>query len=455
MFAEEEPGLPSGLSDTEPKIPLGLDINKETEPSFFSGMSLESGSNYGYSDLIKELPFDLDGFIDVRSGARLQNDPYERDLSIGEGRMQLKVEKAWSNLVLRSTTDFLYDGVYKHHSIDLKKGLGWIDIREMNLSLSPTSFSDIKLGRQVLTWGTGDLLFINDLFPKDWKSFFIGRDIEYLKAPSDAAKVSFYTKFINLDMVYTPGFNHDRYIDGRRISYWNPLVLKRTGENFPITTEELSEEFTEDEQAVRVFKNIMGYELAAYGYYGYWKSPSGFNPFISKWTFNKLASYGASIRNSLLGGIGNIEAGYYDSKDDQSGQNPLIKNSEARFLIGYEKEIIKNFTVGLQYYLEWMMDYGEYKNYTLTTQPLADEKRHVITLRLSRLMMDQNLKLSLFTFYSPSEKDAYIRPQVHYKISDHWSIETGGNIFIGKDKYTFFNQFSRNNNIYVGIGYGF
>ncbi|MFW6031595.1 MAG: hypothetical protein ACOC9T_03300, partial [Myxococcota bacterium] len=32
--------------------------------------------------------------------------------------------------------------------------------------------------------GTGDLVFLNDLFPKDWRSFLLGRDLDYLKAPS-------------------------------------------------------------------------------------------------------------------------------------------------------------------------------------------------------------------------------------------------------------------------------
>ncbi len=47
---------------------------------------------------------------------------------------------------------------------------------------------NLKIGRQVFTWGTGDYLFINDLFPKDYESFYIGRDDEYLKRPSEAVK---------------------------------------------------------------------------------------------------------------------------------------------------------------------------------------------------------------------------------------------------------------------------
>ena len=43
------------------------------------------------------------------------------------------------------------------------------DTREAWMFMRPTDYMDIKFGRQVLTWGTGDWVFLNDLFPKDWQ----------------------------------------------------------------------------------------------------------------------------------------------------------------------------------------------------------------------------------------------------------------------------------------------
>ena len=60
-------------------------------------------------------------------------------------------------------------------------------------------------------------------------------------------------------------------------------------------------------------------------------------------------------------GIGNIELGYYDSTDDRSGDDPLVRNSEYRFLVGYEREIARELTMGVQYYVEQMQDYRRYK----------------------------------------------------------------------------------------------
>jgi len=44
---------------------------------------------------------------------------------------------------------------------------------------------------------------------------------------------------------------------------------------------------------------------------------------------------------------------------------------------------------------------------------------------------------------------------VHYKISDYWSAELGGNVFLGNQEHTFFGQFRDNTNIYAGVRYGF
>jgi len=141
----------------------------------------------------------------------------------------------------------------------------------------PFAFIDLKVGRQILTWGTGDLIFINDLFPKDWQSFFIGRDSEYLKAPSDTVKVSFFSDLANLDIVYTPQFDPDRFIRGERISYWNSNLGRLAGRDAIIHTDKPNRWFRDDEIAVRLYRNINNYEFALYGYRGYWKSPAGQN----------------------------------------------------------------------------------------------------------------------------------------------------------------------------------
>ncbi|MEO2055314.1 MAG: hypothetical protein ABGX83_08515 [Nitrospira sp.] len=455
LYAEEAPPLPPGLekerpaNTEEPALPEGLDTDEGLEePPLPEGFDDEEED-------AKHLPFGLSGFWEARFGVRMQSDPNEKEVSIGETRVQLQVEQLVKQAIFKLTNDFLYDPVLDEHEIRLEKGIGFIDLREASFLVRPVTFVDLKMGRQILTWGTGDLIFINDLFPKDWNAFFIGRDTEYLKAPSDALKTSLFSPWANLDIVYTPRFDADRFIDGRRISFFNNSFGRRTGREAVVQTENRDDWFKDDEIALRLYQNFRGLELALYGYRGFWKSPGGFDPTSQQATFPRLSVYGGSARGSIGRGIGHLELGYYDSEEDRSGGDPFIRNSEFRFLMGYEQEVLQDFTVGLQYYLEQILDYDKFLRNLPAGSPVADEDRHVITLRLTRFLMSQDLRLSLFTFYSPSDRDAYIRPKIHYKIDDSWSVEIGGNFFIGDEDHTFFGQFKKNNNVYTGVRVGF
>jgi hypothetical protein len=315
---------------------------------------------------------------------------------------------------------------------------------------------DVKVGRQILTWGTGDLVFLNDLFPKDYVSFFIGRDIEYLKHPSDALKISFFRDIANLDLVYVPQFDPDNYITGDRLSYYNPLVGGITGRN--LRTDEPDEWLEDDELHARLYRNIGGYELALYGYHGYWKSPAGIDPGRMVFTFPPLNVWGASARGTVGPGIGNVEVAYYDSRNDRGGDDPFVPNSQVRFLMGYTQDLSQltpNFTVGAQYYLEHMLNHGEYARTLPAGSPEADEYRHLLTLRLTKLMLNQDMRLSLFTFWSPSDQDGHLRPHASYKITDRLRVDGGANLFWGEDNHTQFGQLTGNDNVYVGMRYTF
>ncbi len=411
----------------------------------FPAEAVSDDGNASRSFLSNLPEVEIHGFYEMRAGYRLRNDKYEKDMSIMENRLQLDLSSYldWADIKFKG--DEFGDLVEEQADFDL---------REANIFTRPLDFMDLKIGRQVLTWGTGDLLFINDLFPKDWQSFFIGRDVEYLKAPSDAVKVSLFSDFANLDVVYTPQFDPDRFICGERISYWNSNLGRLAGKDAIIHTDKPSRWFRDFEIAARLYKNIKNYEFALYGYRGFWKSPGGQNPAMTQAIFPDLNVYGASVRGALGKGIANLEVGYYDSADDESGKNPLINNSEMRYLLGYTQEIGRDFTAGIQYYVEQMLNYSQYKR-SLPAGPAKDRDRHVLTLRLTKLLMSQNLRCSLFTYYSPTDKDVYMRPNIHYKVSDNLAIEAGANIFFGDYPHTFFGQFQNDTNIYTALRYSF
>lgn len=230
-----------GLRAAEPVLPVGLGggatdaADETTDDAPSKAPALPPGLSDGGNDTSAaeppppiansavgfEKPSWLYGFVDTRIGTRLKDDPNHDPLSLGELRLQLNAEPRWQNFGLSLRLDILHDDVQPDPAaIDLARGTGRIDLRAANLQTSPLDNLDLKVGRQILTWGTGDLLFINDNFPKGWRSFFAGRDVEYLKAPADALRAALFLPAFNLDVVYTPQFDPDRFIDGTRNSFY-------------------------------------------------------------------------------------------------------------------------------------------------------------------------------------------------------------------------------------------
>jgi hypothetical protein len=231
--------------------------------------------------------------------------------------------------------------------------------------------------------------------------------------------------------------------------------MRRSGRDDVLRVDKPESWMRDDEIAIRLAASLGALELRAYGYRGFWKSPGGLDSGSALVTFPRLAVLGASVRGPLAAGIANVELGFYLSQDDSGGTDPEIRNSELRLLVGYERELRPDFIAGFQYYLEQLLDYGDYRRALPGAAPTRDESRHVITLRLTRLLLHQNLELSFFGYWSPSDRDAYLRPHVGYQLDDNWSIAAGANFFMGSDETTFFGQFERNSNVYFALRYGF
>ena len=102
-----------------------------------------------------------------------------------------------------------------------------------------------------------------------------------------------------------------------------------------------------------------------------------------------------------------------------------------------------------------MDDYAAYRDSVADAIGRKDELRSVTTVRLTRLLLNQNLALSLVALYSPSDKDVHIRPKAHYAISDHLAVEAGAVLSYGTEDYTFYGQFEKNNSVYSSLRYSF
>ncbi|MBI3872021.1 MAG: hypothetical protein HY304_02960 [candidate division Zixibacteria bacterium] len=171
--------------------------------------------------------------------------------------------------------------------------------------------------------------------------------------------------------------------------------------------------------------------------------------------YPELAAVGASVRFPLGPYLNHAEFAYYASLDDPRGADPLIANSQIRGFVGTEKSLGHEWTVGAQYYAEWMLDYDLYRTGIPAGFPVFNELRSTVTLRVEKLAAHQNLHLSAFGFWGITDQDYHLRPAISYKITDAVGWTVGASVVGGNKPYTTFGQFRHNSNVFTRLRYSF
>ncbi len=384
----------------------------------------------------------VNGFLQLNySYSVSESNPDGGDFKWAEQRGQIKLDFSSSNLRLFSKADLYYDNIDRDTDAS---------VRELYLDFV-SDYYDIRVGRQIITWGLGDLIFINDTFPKDYEAYFSGRPLEYLKIGVDAFKAGLYPDFVSADLVIIPFFEPNNMPGQDRFWLYNPMSTATDRDE-----QEPATKVDNTEIALRLYRNISGVDVSVYFYRGFFRTPSARPEDLRQILFYpELSVYGFSLQGRAAEGLVSLEAGFYDSRQDRSGTDPFVPNSQSRFLIGYQRQLWEDFTVALQYYGIYMHRYSEYLATLPTGMPSQRRYRDLLTIRITALFMHQTLKASYFSFWSLSEGDYLLNPEFRYSFSDNVWLALGAMIFGGGQQWSPLGQFDRNDNLYLQMRYEF
>ncbi|WP_133511851.1 DUF1302 family protein [Candidatus Thiosymbion oneisti] len=414
---------------------------RTTGIALFGTLSVLAWGTTAPAAVTDRLP-EIHGFVQAHAAARL-----------GSVECAPRTTCSWpyneQRLQLKTEGDGLEDALGYAAKLDLlhDAALGnlELDVRKLHADYNAERFT-VRVGRQVVTWGVADLLFINDTFPKDWVSFFGGLPLEYLKLGSNAVRLDLFPEFSDLELVLAD-FRKDRLPDRDR------FVLP--GPDIPTALDEPSGL----EASLRASRHFGSWDAALYFSHTHYRAPAlsqegGRAGGQWRGQYPRMNAYGASLSGSLGSGVLSLETGYYDSIEDRDGTRPAIENSQTRFLVGYSRQVAEDTTLGLQAYAEWMHHYDAYRRALPEGFPRRDELRTVATLRFTQFHIHQTLRLGLFAFWGLSEHDGYIIPSVRYTFSDALWGEVGANLFVG-DRAGQFGALGDDDNLYATVRYAF
>jgi len=391
---------------------------------------------------------DVHGFFLGSLSSRMNDTPLQTGesnnwlLSEERLRLELSVDSDAGDTSIQGKFDFIHDGVV-HTST--------LDIRELYAEYLSDNY-EVRVGRQMLTWGVADRLFINDVFPKNWAAFFAGQPLEYMKIASDMIKTSVFMGDWDAEITLTPNATFDEVPSLDHFVLYQPAAI--TGTTTPQT------KASNMEAAVRVHTMMGATDVAFYASRGFWHQPDkGFDG-VSQVIYPRLNTYGFTVQQSVLGGVLSLEAGFYDSVDDSNGDNPWIANAQQRWLLGYEYDIATVVTLAVQLYGEIMQDYALYLTAAQAAfdagqgpQPLA-EHRKIATINLRSLWLNQTLTASFFAMLVEKGGQMY-NPDVHYAVTDVFSLNIGAHMFTQGPDSWLLGMMNPNDNVYLNAKWGF
>ena len=315
---------------------------------------------------------------------------------------------------------------------------GAVKLREGFTDWSPTSVLNLKLGRQVLTWGVSDYLYVNDVFPKNYDAFFTGAGFDRMKEPVDAARLAVHATTADFEAVLSRSKgdkmpNADRFVG---MAMAKPAVAD-DGANHGADV------------ALKASTHASGWDVAAYGalfesreerlYMG----SSGLRS-----DRPRTRHLGLSMAGNFAGGLVWSEGAIRNTHGNQTSVvNRQFLPSAYKLIGGYSREVGQEITASAQLQLEGP---GSRSRYLDSLAPGVRPLKSVIStlhLRVQSRWINQTLGAGAQLFVS-NEGDSHLNPYVSWSPADGWTFEGGANVFNGRPD-TRYGAFKDDSNVYV------
>jgi hypothetical protein len=341
-------------------------------------------------------------------------------------------------------------------------------LREAYIEYSASKF-DIKVGRQMISWGRSEASFNSDFITPLDLSEFLTQDFTDIRLGITSVRLNYFFRSGNLEFIGIP--YPEMSLLPTRESRWNLFQ----NENITITDTRTPESTLKNVQyaarwigrpnlstdvEIGVFsgffpvpslrKTIILNEIQQFqgllASYSYTRSLAFL--FSGQYRFNRDLALNAEVlywqkRNfDLLPVEARTESFTQPSANlfEAASSGFLSENPFLNGMIGLNSVFLGN-NLNLQYQFEKIIKYEE--------AILQDELFHSITVLVSRSAMDDLVLMRLLSRYNVNGNDIWLNFEISYDIADGLKLSSGGHIFNGITPDDFyghlsFNQFRKN-----------
>ncbi len=388
-------------------------------------------------------PFSIKGWAEAIQSMRTHR---PNDSLTSRARLRLELEADFDAFY-----GFVSADAEKNWQIDSETG---IELQEAWVEYA-TSRWDLRVGRQIVIWGSADGVQITDIIsPPDYTES-ITRDLDEIRMPVDAAKLRLLGDVINAELIWIPVFEAAVQPSGD-----NPwAVATDLPDNVHVNMADIDEPSTSlenSEIALKVAAYLSGLDVAASAFHTWDDNPTYHRTVRSEdddvfvdYTprHHRLTVLGLEFSRPWSDFVFRGEAAYYIGKYQATKNISIdpIQTDLFKWLVGVDWTPGNDWSVIAQATCETIMDHDE-RMANEAMEPMA-------TLSISKDLLNDTLTLSNMLYYDLNDNEIYTRPKADYALTDAWHLMTGADIFCGDDGD--FGAYRNNSQVWVKVKYSF
>jgi len=376
--------------------------------------------------------------------------------------LRLDVDAKRNSAQLHSRIEFWYNGLESVHG--LNDNPFETPLREFQIYV-PVGPVDVRLGKQLILWGTADELNPTDVInPENYYEFALPTKAER-KIPTFSAKIDWYSPFGTLTGVYVPFFTSDQF--PRAGDPWAvPLLatLQNIQSDIYSRLQSVNDKWrTGHPQFALKYSNYVGNTDFSVSYYnGVWSTPSfrfiPSNFFLDPGEivpeYLKFQMVGADFQTALGAYTLRGEFAYYTDKYFQSEIQlsgvpvPLgLENKPQVYgIVGVDRFLFQTWYLNLQFGVDYILHYSN--------NIIRDQTWYLGSVTIQKTLFREKLQIEGAIFGNFITRDYFTRLTLMYKIQDALHVSILGNL-IGSDAQEFIGQYKDHDQVSLRVEYFF
>ena len=363
-----------------------------------------------------ELSLQLNGFVDTYHALQLSS-PYKIMSSRTRLRTEMRVD--YDNAYLFASLNAIHNSVLEDRT--------GVQLQEAYFNYQ-NDVVEIRAGRQIVVWGVADGLRVTDLIsPVDYTEF-MSSDYDDLRMAVDGFRVKYPGERVNAEIVYVPA---PRYFQMplEEENPWRPDMPENAILDFPDGPDT---RFKNGDFGTRLSFFLSNVDFSVSALHTHNQSPVT----VVGYDFEKdsIVIYGIHEPMTMIGGDMSMPLGefviraevaeYFSEALGYANSLDYARKNTFNALGGVDWYAGDNWTFMVQYLHKYIADYSH--------NLAAEKNSSEMTFRISKELLNNTLKLSLYGMLDIDNLGYYGRASGDYSVTDQVMISLGYDHFGGK-----------------------